>query len=61
MKDLQITGSWNRIKRKLKKKYAAITEEDLFYVRGKEDQLLGNLQKKTGKVKNRLIEELNNI
>ncbi len=42
-------GSWNEIKGKIKQQYGELTDDDLTYVEGKEDELLGRLQKKTGK------------
>jgi uncharacterized protein YjbJ (UPF0337 family) len=46
----QITkGNWNIAKGKLKQKYADLTDDDLEYVEGREDELLGRLQRKTGR------------
>jgi uncharacterized protein YjbJ (UPF0337 family) len=61
MNDLQIHGNWNEIKGKLKAKYGELTGDDLAYIEGKEDELLGRLQKKTGKAKKELVEEINNL
>ena len=49
MNKLQIKGSWNEIKGKLKQTYAQLTGDDLKYTAGKEDELIGRLQKKLGK------------
>jgi uncharacterized protein YjbJ (UPF0337 family) len=49
MNKLQFKGSWNEIKGKLKQKYAQLTDDDLKYVEGKDDELLGRLQQKLGK------------
>ncbi len=46
---LKIKGNWNEAKGKLKQKYADLTDDDLLYVEGKEDELYGRLQKKLGK------------
>ena len=57
----KIKGNWNQIKGKLKKKYGELTNDDLVYVEGKEDELLGRIQKKTGKSKaevKKFIDEL---
>jgi uncharacterized protein YjbJ (UPF0337 family) len=48
MNELKFTGEWNELKGKLKQKYAQLTEDDLLYAQGKEDELLGRLQKKLG-------------
>ena len=55
MEKLQIKGNWNVLKGKLKQSYANLTDDDLIYEEGKEDELLGRLQKKTGKS----LEDLN--
>lgn len=44
-------GNWNQIKGKLKEKYADLTDNDLLYVEGKEDQLYGRLQERLGQTK----------
>jgi uncharacterized protein YjbJ (UPF0337 family) len=46
---LKIKGNWNEVKGKLKQKYADLTDDDLLYVEGKEEELYGRLQKKLGK------------
>lgn len=63
MDDLRIKGNWNKIKGKLKQQYGELTEDDLTYSEGKEDELLGRLQDKTGKSKDeirRMINDANN-
>jgi len=47
--DVIVKGNWNQLKGKLKQKYADLTDDDLLFVEGKEDELLGRLQKKLGK------------
>lgn len=49
MNKLQFKGSWNEVKGKLKQKYAQLTDDDLTYAEGKDDELVGRLQKKLGK------------
>ena len=51
MNKLQIKGSWNEVKGKLKQQYGNLTDDDLVFAEGKEDELLGRLQKKLGKSK----------
>lgn len=48
MNKLHIKGEWNALKGMLKQKYAQLTDDDLMYAKGKEDELLGRLQKKLG-------------
>jgi uncharacterized protein YjbJ (UPF0337 family) len=45
---LKFKGSWNEVKGKIKQQYAHLTDDDLLYEEGKEDELLGRIQKKTG-------------
>jgi len=59
MNKLQIKGNWNIIKGKLKQQYADLTDDDLKYVEGKEDELLGRLQKKTGESREEILESIN--
>ena len=47
----KLKGNWNQIKGNIKQKYADLTDDDLLYVEGKEDELVGSLQKKTGQAK----------
>ena len=51
MNTMEIKGNWNVAKGKLKQKYAQLTDSDLTYVEGKEDELLGRIQKRLGKNK----------
>lgn len=54
MTKLQIKGDWNQVKGKLKQQYANLTDDDLLFEEGKEDELFGRLQKKIGKTKEEL-------
>jgi uncharacterized protein YjbJ (UPF0337 family) len=54
MDNLIVKGTWNTVKGKLKQAYGNLTDDDLRYEEGKEDELLGRLQTKTGKTKDEL-------
>lgn len=58
MTTLQLKGSWNEVKGKLKQKYAELTDDDLTFAEGKEDELLGRLQQKLGKAKDEIRREI---
>lgn len=58
MSNLNLKGNWNELKGKLKQEYGDLTDDDLSYVEGKEDELLGRLQKKLGKTKEDIASEL---
>lgn len=58
---LQIKGSWNEVKGKLKQKYADLTDDDLLFEEGKEDELLGRLQRKLGGSIDTVKDEINKL
>lgn len=49
------------MKGKLKQKYANLTDDDLTYVEGKEDELHGRLQKGLGKTKDEVDSIIDSI
>jgi len=55
---LQMKGNWNEVKGKLKQKYGQLTDDDLTFAEGKEDELLGRLQKRIGRTKDELRVEI---
>ena len=46
MDRLEIKGNWNELKGKIKQAHGDLTDDDLRYEEGKDDELLGRLQKK---------------
>ncbi|MHB1688707.1 MAG: CsbD family protein [Ignavibacteriaceae bacterium] len=61
MNKLNIKGNWSELSGKLKQKFANLTDDDLLFKEGKEEELLGRLQQKLGKTKEqirKLIEKL---
>jgi len=52
-----VKGNWNEQKGRLKQAFANLTDDDLMFVEGKKDEMIGKLQKKLGKTR----EELNKI
>ena len=51
MTTLEIKGDWNITKGKLKQKWAKLTDDDLQYVEGKQEELFGRIQKATGETR----------
>lgn len=51
MTTLEIKGDWNITKGKLKQKWAQLTDNDLQYIDGKQDELVGRIQKRTGETR----------
>jgi len=61
MENLKIKGDWNKIKGKLKQKYANLTDDDLKLIDGKEDELIGRLQNRLGKTKDEILNEIEKL
>ncbi|GAB5551691.1 MAG: hypothetical protein Sapg2KO_12820 [Saprospiraceae bacterium] len=57
----KLKGNWNQIKGKLKQKYGDLTDDDLTYEEGKEEELLGKIQEKTGETKGAIKDWINSI
>ena len=47
--ELKLKGNWNVVKGKLKKAYGELTDDDLTYADGQDDELVGKIQKRLGK------------
>ena len=58
MDKLRFKGSWNEVKGKLKQKYADLADDDLTYIEGKDDELLGRLQKRLGRSRDEIRREI---
>jgi uncharacterized protein YjbJ (UPF0337 family) len=58
MTKLQLKGNWNEIKGKLKQKYGELTDDDLTFAEGKDEELLGRLQQRLGKGKEEIRREI---
>ncbi len=51
MNTAEFKGKWDEQKGKLKQKFATLTNNDLMYLHGKKDEMLGNFQIKLCKSK----------
>ena len=61
MTKLELQGNWNEIKGKLKQKYANLTDDDLTFAEGKDDELPGRLQQEFGRTKDDLRKEIGEL
>ena len=61
MNKLTFKGDWNLVKGKLKQKYGQLTDDDLVYSEGKDDELVGRLEKKLGVAKDKIIRLISEI
>jgi uncharacterized protein YjbJ (UPF0337 family) len=61
MEKLSVKGAWNEVKGKLKQKYGQLTDDDLTFAEGKEDELYGRLQQRLGKTKEEIRNEIEKL
>jgi len=61
MDRLELKGKWNELKGKVKQAYGDLTDDDLAYQEGQEDELYGRLQNKTGKTRDEVINWLRSL
>jgi uncharacterized protein YjbJ (UPF0337 family) len=61
MDKLELKGGWNELKGKIKQAYGDLTDDDLKYEEGKDDETLGRLQQKTGKTREELVKWINSL
>ncbi|MFT3867520.1 MAG: general stress protein CsbD [Nibricoccus sp.] len=54
MNTTTLKGNWDSVQDKLKMKYSQLTDDDLVYTDGAEDELVGRIQKKTGESRERI-------
>jgi uncharacterized protein YjbJ (UPF0337 family) len=61
MDKLEIKGNWNEMKGKIKQQWGQLTDDDLIYEEGREDELLGKIQKRTGKTREEIVNYINKL
>ncbi len=61
MDNTEFIGNWNLQKSKLKLKFAALTDNDLLFAKGKKEEMIANLQIILGKTKEEIDEILENL
>lgn len=61
MDKLELKGRWNELKGKVKQKYAELTDDDLTYEEGKDDELIGRIQTKLGQTRDEVVDWLKSL
>jgi uncharacterized protein YjbJ (UPF0337 family) len=61
MLNIKAKGDWNILKGKLKQQFGSLTDNDLLYVKGKEEELIGRIQQKIGKTKQQIRDLIRNL
>lgn len=57
----KIKGNWNQLKGKVQQKWGQLTDDDLAYEEGKETELMGRIQEKTGETKENVKDFFDNL
>ena len=55
MDELELRGKWHELKGKAKQAHGDLTDDDLRYEEGKEDEMWGRLEQKLGKAKKEIL------
>jgi uncharacterized protein YjbJ (UPF0337 family) len=55
MNTIELKGTWEEQKGKLKQRFAVLSDNDLLFAEGKKEEMFGRLQKKLGKTKAELL------
>ncbi len=61
MDKLELKGKWNELKGKVKQANADLTDDDLQYEEGQDDELLGRIQQKLGKTRDEVVTWLKSL
>lgn len=61
MNETTLKGGWNEMKGKIKQAYGDLTDDDLTYQEGQEDEMWGKIQQKTGKTKDEINKAIADI
>jgi uncharacterized protein YjbJ (UPF0337 family) len=61
MDRLELKGKWNEMKGKAKQAYAELTDDDLAYEEGKDDELVGRIQTRLGKTRDEVVDWLKSL
>jgi uncharacterized protein YjbJ (UPF0337 family) len=56
-----LKGNWKQQRSKLKQKFTILTDNDLLFEQGKQDEMLEKLQVKLGKTKEELVKLIESL
>ncbi|MES2388355.1 MAG: CsbD family protein [Bacteroidota bacterium] len=61
MDTLDFKGRWNELKGKAKQAYGDLTDDDLAWEEGKDDETVGRIQQKLGKTRDEVVKWLKSL
>ena len=61
MAKIKSKGDWNVMKGKLKQQFAKLTDDDLLFIKGKEEELIGRIQQKIGRTREEIRDMISKL
>ena len=61
MDNLEIRGKWNELKGRVKQEHGDLTDDDMKWEEGKDDEFFGRMQQKLGKTRDEFVHWLRNL
>lgn len=61
MDNLEIRGKWNEMKGRAKQEHGDLTDDDMRWEEGKDDEFFGRMQQKLGKTRDEFVHWLRNL
>ncbi|HEV7622087.1 MAG TPA: CsbD family protein [Flavisolibacter sp.] len=61
MDELELRGKWNELKGKAKQAHGNLTDDDVKWEEGKDDEFFGKMQTKLGKTRDGVIDWLKSL
>ncbi|HEV7331166.1 MAG TPA: CsbD family protein [Flavisolibacter sp.] len=61
MDNLELRGKWNEVKGKAKQAHGDLTDDDVRWEEGKDDEFFGRMQQKLGKTKDEVVDWIRSI
>lgn len=61
MDKMELKGKWNEVKGKAKQAHGDLTDDDIQWEEGKDDEFFGRLQQKLGKTKDEVVDWIRSL
>ncbi len=61
MEKMKLKGKWMQFKGEMKKKWAALTDDDFAYAEGDFEKMIGRIQERTGQQREEIRHYLNHL
>jgi uncharacterized protein YjbJ (UPF0337 family) len=61
MDELELRGRWNELKGKAKQAHGDLTDDDMRWEEGKDEEFFGRMQRKLGKTKDEVVDWIRSL